>query len=844
MRKISNCHAILAISLATILVGEPLLASRNPALSASRPDINQVQRARDWADEGKTEDAAKMLLEMIKNEKDRERRALARMTLAVMSFRAARDVEAEEQFKLAIEDGTRIPDYAYYHLGVLKKKSGREKEAQADFQKVIELKPPKRLEVEAKFQIGEIQINAKQWRAATTQFESLRKAYRNQERYPEILFNLVRADLHAGKRAAACKPARELYAKYPSHPSVRDWGPALAVNQVDGVKIGCSANSKDLKTRVRRLWLGGEAERATAELRSLKDDGEEGQYGIDAMLANHLLGEGHIEEAMKLILKHYEEQKLRPAYLALLAKGSSRAGEYQASIAAYQKAYDVAPRGKDAASHLFQAAFTSYQIQDYDGATRRFEKLVKAFPGSRLSRDARWHLAWMRYLRTDYQGAFESFNELAKAPRFKRGRRGRLIPIETVGMDRIQYWSAMSLLRMGKSQDAIPLFEKLTRDPAVSYYSLAAYYRLTGIPGAKVPAGVEMRFGLKKNGNGAAPTEEELREAVAVADAQAQADAQAETDPAAAQETASTEGEADAAPATDEEAGSEEDAASVAEAGEPKGPANFKDPQLAVKFERARDLAFAGLEDGARRELGEIERRARSVADRKLLMAEYAQVRNYERSSYIGELGFGAARLREGLRGDSRQYWEFAYPRAWEPAVLKASRSTSVPEEFIWGIMRAESHYRQDAQSPVGALGLMQIMPFTGRKVASLMNWNGFETRSLLEPETNIRLGSRYLQRLLEKFSGSIPLAAASYNAGPHRVNVWVRNFGTLEMDEFIEHIPFVETRNYVKRVARNFQIYGFLYKGTDKAAATSLRWLVQPVGVELKDSVTSAEIW
>ena len=96
------------------------------------------------------------------------------------------------------------------------------------------------------------------------------------------------------------------------------------------------------------------------------------------------------------------------------------------------------------------------------------------------------------------------------------------------------------------------------------------------------------------------------------------------------------------------------------------------------------------------------------------------------------------------------------------------------------------------------------------------------------------------MQRLLEKFSNSIPLAAAGYNAGPHRVHAWVRNFGSLDMDEFIEHIPYVETRNYVKKVVRNYQLYSLLYSG----GTHSLRWLVEPVGVTLDEKVPTKEIW
>jgi soluble lytic murein transglycosylase len=124
----------------------------------------------------------------------------------------------------------------------------------------------------------------------------------------------------------------------------------------------------------------------------------------------------------------------------------------------------------------------------------------------------------------------------------------------------------------------------------------------------------------------------------------------------------------------------------------------------------------------------------------------------------------------------------------------------------------------------------MQLMPNTAKQVARLIGDETFNERRLSDPDVNLRLGTKYLQRLLSKFGGSVPLAAASYNAGPHRVEGWLANFGRLEMDEFIEHIPFIETRSYVKKVVRDFGIYESLYA----KATTKLTWLVQPIKVEV----------
>ncbi|MCB0393345.1 MAG: lytic transglycosylase domain-containing protein, partial [Bdellovibrionales bacterium] len=209
---------------------------------------------------------------------------------------------------------------------------------------------------------------------------------------------------------------------------------------------------------------------------------------------------------------------------------------------------------------------------------------------------------------------------------------------------------------------------------------------------------------------------------------------------------------------------------------------------------------------------------------------------------YIGQIHFGSERRSKGIPV-LRKIWEFTYPRAYQKSVETFASSFGIPKELVWSIMRTESHYRFDARSPVGALGLMQIMPYTGARIAKLLKMPGFETEHLLEPDMNVRLGARYLSRLSEKFDSNLPLIAAAYNAGPHRVDRWLKAFGHLDMDEFIEHIPYLQTREYVKKVTENFYIYKSIY--SDSAKETKpLVWLSQPIGVQVADGSTAREDW
>jgi soluble lytic murein transglycosylase len=127
--------------------------------------------------------------------------------------------------------------------------------------------------------------------------------------------------------------------------------------------------------------------------------------------------------------------------------------------------------------------------------------------------------------------------------------------------------------------------------------------------------------------------------------------------------------------------------------------------------------------------------------------------------------------------------------------------------------MRHESVYRQWALSPVGAIGLMQIMPRTGSRVASLMGDRSYSPEILEEPATNVRYGTWYLGRLLDRFDGVYPLAVASYNGGPHNVSSWLEPWGpSIRMDDYVEQIPYPETRGYVKKVTTYYATYLALY--------------------------------
>ena len=148
-----------------------------------------------------------------------------------------------------------------------------------------------------------------------------------------------------------------------------------------------------------------------------------------------------------------------------------------------------------------------------------------------------------------------------------------------------------------------------------------------------------------------------------------------------------------------------------------------------------------------------------------------------------------------------------SYPK---PALYDTSQ---VEKALIYSIVRQESNFDPEAESYKGALGLMQLMPATAKSVAKSLNIDFNKERLTSDHNYNIKLGSTYLRSLIEKYEGSYPLAIAAYNAGPHNVNKWIKRVGNptqknVDLIDWIERIPFGETRNYVQRVLENLTIY------------------------------------
>ncbi len=189
--------------------------------------------------------------------------------------------------------------------------------------------------------------------------------------------------------------------------------------------------------------------------------------------------------------------------------------------------------------------------------------------------------------------------------------------------------------------------------------------------------------------------------------------------------------------------------------------------------------------------------------DSHIAVAHYAeQYGFFHRSAFATLQLFRAAKLPVNLFLMDAKTISRIYPKAYDACVKNAARSTGFDIPTLYAIIRAESMYHHEANSPAGAVGLMQIMPATARGIAKELSLDRYD---LKDPCTSITMGAHYFKNLSKMYKGKIELMIAAYNAGPGNVAKWMEKYPTDDLHFFIEQVPFDETRYYMLRTKKNY---------------------------------------
>ncbi|MGI9220899.1 MAG: transglycosylase SLT domain-containing protein [Woeseiaceae bacterium] len=234
----------------------------------------------------------------------------------------------------------------------------------------------------------------------------------------------------------------------------------------------------------------------------------------------------------------------------------------------------------------------------------------------------------------------------------------------------------------------------------------------------------------------------------------------------------------------------------------------------------------------------QLEQRADVIRARELFMVGLDSRGRSEWDSLIGflptEQKMQAAKLANRWGWHSRaistiasagHYDDLAlrYPLPYHSTFEQHAAQASIPSQWAYGIARSESLFMRDVRSSAGAIGLMQLMPATGKEVAETISLPYYGIDTLTNPQSNIRLGTSYLGQMAKRYGGNRVLATAAYNAGPHRVDRWLPPNGKQDARIWIENIPFNETRKYVRRVLAAETIFHWRMTGEIRRLSSEL---------------------
>jgi soluble lytic murein transglycosylase len=684
----------------------------------------------------------------LKDSKDKDR---ALLLLGYCYYKVGEYDKAHATLLKDISQSALLKHYRLYYAAESSSLMQKNEQAEKMLNNIIQETPSKYLKARSLYSLSLCQINLEKYQAADSSIKQLEAMPAKKPAWdPHLLY--IRANAQTGLKNKELADAilKQLWIKYP----ISDYAESAE---------NLSYTLDDKISRIYNIRDAGRPAKALRELNNIIQDSQEKGtedtpliklYSLRAQIYMHLrkysLAIHQIDQLEKLM------QTSDPKLLYQKAKALSRLDQDRDAVQIYKQIHKKHPDSEFAPKALYRAARLCQLELKHQDAMHIYKILIKEYPDKEESRDALFQLGWIYYLEKRFKRAAECLQEVPRVeeePHFNA---------------RTLYWLARALDMTGKSKEAAELQEQILKSYPNTCYALF----LTNYFNKKCASDFSRDTKSARNSN----------------------------------------------PETPETSKPSNPATSINTASEfSKECARDFSPDLTIPAE----LIQIGLLEDALEELKCIEKTGNLSEKEILQLAKlYLQANDY----------FSAHRLIHNKYGKEieiqpqkyPEHAKLAFPLAYYDLVMQHSKTNNLDPFLILALVYAESRYKTDALSRAGATGLMQLIPHTARKMAKELGQDSLSSKSLNDPDTNLKLGCYYLAKLIKEFSQDkskdqlMPLlqALASYNAGEDNVNEWKDQYQKVAPgpDEFLEMIPFIETRVYVRKVLAHYAIYNNIY--------------------------------
>lgn len=577
----------------------------------------------------------------------------------------------------------------------------------------------------------------------------------------------------------------------------------------------CQIDYDDFLTRLRRLIFAAKEYQALREIELYSSYKKLKEWEKSYLVAVY---DAHLGDPVKAFqdISQYEKDFLQSDYKINYFYIAQRAGQHEKAEKIVKQLLKTNLKSDEYKELEFQQGFLFYQLKKYKEANKVFDRIYKKHSHSKKKRKNKdfeqvaWLRAWTLYLDGNYLSALKAFEDTLSYASDEA---------------RLAYWISDTQYKLGEEISAISGFRKLAspvlENKYFSYYNLLAWIKYEKLrKDYKSSDLIKNISALAKMNRGLYPVASDSLSYSEIMDSYSFFEKNDfETD----------EGDIQVINSENEVIENVETTLVVG---------SFSD--LASQMSLAQFLMENNEIDLARWHLYEIEKKTKDRKKVDILTTFYLDQQLYYRALSLMNKTVNAQKVSTSLKADPI-FWQSMYPEAYMNQVMKFSGDRKIDPYLILSIMRAETLYKFDAISPVGAVGLMQFMPYTAEKMFDLIDVK-MNVRDLFKPENSLLLGAAYLKKLSVELDYQKPLVAAAYNGGPHRVKSWLKNLGQIDFDRFIEHIPFAETRTYVKRVVSFRATYEKIYK--NNLRSETYNYLIQPIPIKTKDELSLKEEW
>ena len=660
------------------------------------------------------------------------------------------DPSAVKYYEETLKDLPQLGDYILFYLGRSYLKNGQALKAAQVLEGLHKHYPSSLLRSQALYLAAGAYAQAEEDALAITGFETFLRLYPEDPQAASALYLIGQLRLKQNEISRAVEDFRRVVWEYPQDPVATSARTELEGLASRGMVIPVPTPNERLY-QAKALYRAAkyqEAVRAFKETLAASPD-KSARDEARLYLGISLVQLRRWSEAIPVfeaLLKGRPAGDTAGEALSWMGRAALRLGDLDKLLWVRKTFRTAYPDRVERAKALWFLILHYEDKKDDLKAIKFCRELIESFPQDSLAQEAHWHIAWIHYKNGRLQAAQKVMDEL-----LSRYANSAFKP-QTL------YWKAKLLERNGNIGGAQEVYGRLCDDHARTYYCHRTRKRLEDL----LP---------QENSR---PNLEAFR-------------------------PPKIQWQVSGAPASSVS----EDVVGSSELQEE--PEELTGDE---QYRRARELMLIGLSDDATREMSALV--GRYTGDRRTLL--FLADRLYALGAFDQALRIIRLYFQEVLeKGDPKipdHFWEEAYPLGMMDQIIRLIGPDRLDPYLVASIIREESGYDPSAVSRAGAVGLMQVMPETGRRVAIQLGLKDFQPDQLLDHELNIKLGARYLTHLFEQFKDNLIFTIAAYNAGPEAVTEWIGRADYQNLDEFVEQIPFSETRLYVKKVLRSYYEY------------------------------------